>query len=453
MKSKFAIFLFVLVLLLSSCGPSPEVQATQTSDAATGIASSWTKTPTSTPIPTATSTPTVAPTPLGGGGRILFGTAAWENQTATGWEIHLIDVDSTNIEIDGATDMIIARDRQLLYVSPQGDRLIAKKDTNLYVMDIDGSNEILIPDRELVGVSMYSHELVGVSPRGNRLLAYNEMSLYVMDFDGSNEVLLTDKLSTAYWDAKWLDDDYVVYIANEIGERTFFISKYDGTEKRQILPPGSFPEPWISFWFEEGRIYWYKGQGNTIQSGWSANLDGTDIKMDGLNFTGLGDPGIIFSPDNIHVASKSIYPTTTLIVSDADGSNPVEVISLPVWHGTAEASDHFGGIFWSPDGNVLLAEVRTCPNKVPCRTWQYVVFSLSTNDVKIFPENKDGGEYYFADWSPDGRQILLLKYFDEDRALPPELIILSVGDISTRRISIIKPENTYILQSQVYYIP
>jgi dipeptidyl aminopeptidase/acylaminoacyl peptidase len=448
MKSKFAIFLFVLVLLLSSCGPSPEVQATQTSDAATGIASSWTKTPTSTPIPTATSTPTVAPTPLGGGDRILFGTMVWENQTATGFDIHLVNIGVTNIEIDGTGDTIIAKDRQLLYVTPQGDRLIAKKDTDLYIIHINGSGEILIPDRELVGVSLYSHEFMSVSPGGDRMLVYNGMSLYTIGLDGSNEVLLTDKLGTAFWHAKWLDDDYVVYIANETGERTFFISKYDGTEKRQILPPGSFPEPWISFWFEEGRIYWYKGKGNTIQSTWSANLDGTDIKIGGMNFTGLGDSGIIFSPDNIHVASKSSYPAETLIVSDADGSNLVEV-----WHGTAEASDGIGGIFWSPDGNVLLAEVRTCPNKVPCRTWQYVVFSLSTNDVKIFPENKDGGEYYFADWSPDGRQILLLKYFNEDRALPPELIIFSVGDISTRRISIIKPENTYILQSQVYYIP
>lgn len=62
---KKIIFLILTVLLLASCGPSPEEQATLTATALTATADSWTRTPTptSTFTPTNTSTPTETPTP------------------------------------------------------------------------------------------------------------------------------------------------------------------------------------------------------------------------------------------------------------------------------------------------------------------------------------------------------------------------------------------------------
>jgi len=50
--------IFLILLCLVACAPSPEQEATQTSTALTGIASSWTD----TPVPTFTSTPSLTPT-------------------------------------------------------------------------------------------------------------------------------------------------------------------------------------------------------------------------------------------------------------------------------------------------------------------------------------------------------------------------------------------------------
>ena len=56
---------FLIVILLSACGASPEEQATMTAAARTATAASWTDTPTptSTSTPTATLTPTLTLTP------------------------------------------------------------------------------------------------------------------------------------------------------------------------------------------------------------------------------------------------------------------------------------------------------------------------------------------------------------------------------------------------------
>lgn len=64
---KLPALLFILIILLASCGPSPEEQATLTSTAQTATADSWTHTPTPTSTftstPTRTFTPTITNTP------------------------------------------------------------------------------------------------------------------------------------------------------------------------------------------------------------------------------------------------------------------------------------------------------------------------------------------------------------------------------------------------------
>lgn len=75
------LFLPLLAVFLTACGPAPEELALQSQQAATAIAANWTETPTATPSPTATQTPTAtftvsptpSPTPLAGGGKIAFG--------------------------------------------------------------------------------------------------------------------------------------------------------------------------------------------------------------------------------------------------------------------------------------------------------------------------------------------------------------------------------------------
>lgn len=54
------LFLLILMIVLTACGPSSEELAFQTREAATALAASWTETPTLTP--TSTSTPTPEPT-------------------------------------------------------------------------------------------------------------------------------------------------------------------------------------------------------------------------------------------------------------------------------------------------------------------------------------------------------------------------------------------------------
>ncbi len=59
---KFYWFAFLLLLLISACGPSAEERATLTATAITATAAAWTKTP--SPMPTFTATQTFTPTPV-----------------------------------------------------------------------------------------------------------------------------------------------------------------------------------------------------------------------------------------------------------------------------------------------------------------------------------------------------------------------------------------------------
>ncbi len=59
---KHILFLAILMLVVTACGPSAEEQAAMTATVQTATAAAWTKTPTGTPTPTATFTPTPTPT-------------------------------------------------------------------------------------------------------------------------------------------------------------------------------------------------------------------------------------------------------------------------------------------------------------------------------------------------------------------------------------------------------
>lgn len=106
------------LIFLSSCGLSPEAQATQTALAATEIAAGWTETPrqthtatvTDTPLPTLTSTPKLTETPLPTGTPEPSGWDRYQPRTMT----EVIDIINEEVELD-------TREEDVLYLEMNSD--------------------------------------------------------------------------------------------------------------------------------------------------------------------------------------------------------------------------------------------------------------------------------------------------------------------------------------------
>jgi len=131
--------------------------------------------------------------------------------------------------------------------SPNGKQLAIRRDTDIYVIDLDGSNPIQLTD-EAIGFN----QMASWSPDGKRLaflsnrLGYG--SVFVMDVDGSNQVNLTpkpDEVPASAWGSRapaWSRNGQSIYFTGRRPETSVnenvFVMNADGTGVTQLTSTG-----------------------------------------------------------------------------------------------------------------------------------------------------------------------------------------------------------------------
>ena len=127
--------------------------------------------------------------------------------------------------------------------SPNGKQLAIRRDTDLYLIDLDGSNPIQLTD-EAIGFN----QMASWSPDGKMLAFLSTRegypSVFVMDIDGSNQVNLTpkpDDVLASAWSSRapgWSrNGQYIYFTARRpvasVSEN-IFVMNADGTGVTQL---------------------------------------------------------------------------------------------------------------------------------------------------------------------------------------------------------------------------
>lgn len=135
--------------------------------------------------------------------------------------------------------------------SPNGKQLAIRRDTDVYLVDLDGYNPIQLTD-EAIGIN----QMVSWSPDGKKLAFMSTRagypSVFVMDADGSNQVNLTpkpDDVLASAWSSRapgWSRNGQQIYFTGRRPEisvnENIFVMNTDGTGVTQLTSSGASAE-------------------------------------------------------------------------------------------------------------------------------------------------------------------------------------------------------------------
>lgn len=131
--------------------------------------------------------------------------------------------------------------------SPNGKQLAIRRDTDIYVIDLDGSNPI-----QLTAGNPGFNQMASWSPNGKNLAFLSTRegygSVFVMDIDGSNQVNLTpkpDEVPASAWGSRapaWSRNGQFIYFTGRRPETSVtenvFVMNADGTGVTQLPSTG-----------------------------------------------------------------------------------------------------------------------------------------------------------------------------------------------------------------------
>ena len=135
--------------------------------------------------------------------------------------------------------------------SPNGKQLAIRRDTDVYLIDLDGYNPIQLTD-EAIGIN----QMASWSPDGKKLAFMSTRagypSVFVMDADGSNQVNLTpkpDDVLASAWSSRapgWSRNGQHIYFTGRRPEisvnENIFVMNADGTGVTQLTSSGASAE-------------------------------------------------------------------------------------------------------------------------------------------------------------------------------------------------------------------
>jgi Tol biopolymer transport system component len=164
---------------------------------------------------------------------------AFHSNVDGNFEIYLIRPDGT--DLTRVTDY--AGLDQFPEWSPNGKQLAIRRDTDLYLIDLDGANPMQLTDED-IGFN----QMASWSPDGKRLAFLSTRegypSVFVMDADGSNQINLTQKpdgVPASAWSSRapgWSrNGQYIYFTARRPeagGNENIFVMNADGTGVTQL---------------------------------------------------------------------------------------------------------------------------------------------------------------------------------------------------------------------------
>ena len=279
-------------------------------------------------------------------------------------------------------------------------------DGDIYVAEWDGSNAVRIADgrspKECVGEGgQWGGEYWGEgsmwSPDG-RYLAYrrrncdrpeDQSGVVISDREGN---VVAEIPAGTGWDISWSPDSTRVAVWVDFGE-TIGVFGLDGVRQALLtVPPGMLSGDHDPLWLPDGE---------SLMVPWNDVV----VPIDGstpyhLQLADLPRGGYVtYSPSGSRVA----YVTReSLVVAEADGSNPQEVFADWVWEPV-----------WSPAGDQIAFTSQSRSS-----SWepnQLRLLDVATGTVKLLAEAEASDMLEVIDFSPEGDRILFSRIEDRQR--------------------------------------
>ena len=233
--------------------------------------------------------------------------------------------DVTDLSRSGANDKDPAWSRDGSKIVFQSDR-DPGGDTNIYVMNADGSNQTRLTTGRFNGNPAWSpdgRQIVFESTRTGR------SEIYVMNADGSHQTQITfdDPIAT---DAAWSPDGtriayastlsgrYQIYTVSPGGGKSVRVTNADATELGPTWSP------------DGSRIAFYSDRDKAASRIYTMNPDGTDVKPVTVSVgpTSTVDSNPTWAPDGHELAFQRFFPDT--------GVNDLYVVSADNGTGLAK---------------------------------------------------------------------------------------------------------------------
>jgi TolB protein len=205
---------------------------------------------------------------------------------------------------------------------------------DIYTMNVDGSAQRRITTTNAIPLKRAD---IAVSPTGNRLVYRQGANLYIVNIDGTNQSIIASadpslaeqpELFSPVWAP---DGSYVAFVLNN----DIHASKADGSALIRITQTGDVITPGCLSWARNGIITFLKG-GRVTNQIWTVGSNGSNPRQVGWGLC----PAMTLAGDRIAYRNGG-----DIEVMNADGSGVRSLTS----------GRFFVRPLWSPDGTRILA--------------------------------------------------------------------------------------------------
>lgn len=299
-------------------------------------------------------------------------------------------------------------------------------------------------DIKVVGEEGFT--LQDISPDGRKILYSTSGNLYIMNIDGSNPIMITNEFDDSYDDlaAYWSSFDEIVFIGKYEDLNAIFKINTDGTNLQRITGKDEILSLYPTF--ENIGVFWEHGWANSrgVWTGpiWWSNKDGEE-------HTELDIKAPSFSPVGNLFAYVQERPYLTLFIGATNDSNDFEPIgSYSAKKGSIDR--YYYSI--SPDEEKIFVQERIYLDEG--NDFAHYVISPDGALIKEFPDDIHAIPY--SKWSPDSQLYFVYFHSQEENTHDKWGILPAYVNINSLEITsfdIIFEFLDIIRIRQVHWIP
>jgi Tol biopolymer transport system component len=288
---------------------------------------------------------------------------------------------------------------------PDSLRISYRKGSNLYSIQLDGSDENLEAD---LGIEVSDPQ---VSPDGRSVvfLSWGEdenRDIYRMDIDGRNLTRLT---TDPAWDGfpNWSPDgEQIAFVSTRDGDNEIFLMNDDGSNQRQLTE--NSVSDITPAWSPDGQWIAYSGEGDILVRNMEGTIDFRVTSLAGKEAYPTWQP-ILAAQDS---TSTYLEPTPTLESGESE-KKPTYVL-WDLSHGPRQSES---GVLYEPDGlysqlkselesqNIILVSNSKPLEQVNLDPYAMIVIAMTSAEKQNFTAAE---AQIIGEFVKRGRSLLIL---------------------------------------------